>query len=264
MATITTLLNTDSGSVSLGVINDNFEALNDDKIESDSADTLENKTIDVDDNTVTNLETDNFKSSAKSGLDTKVITGTPGAAEQLGKFNSDGDLVAAGVSVTTTAPATGALDTTIPTSQAVQEAIDAQLTKELFVLVAGGNTVASAYDTALGNFVLNTADSGENVYFMFKVPANFNSLTSAVVVMIPDATETIQYDLASSIVAVGESYASNNQSSDNLTASATTDVMLSVTVSAVLGGMVAGDYVALRFNSNITTLRVIGLTIVYA
>ena len=68
MSTITPVAGTTTPSSLVGILNDNFDALNDDKIEADSADTLENKTNDFDDNTVSNIETDNFKSSAKLDL----------------------------------------------------------------------------------------------------------------------------------------------------------------------------------------------------
>lgn len=59
--------------------------------------TITNKTIDVDNNTVSNIETDNIKSTAKTGLDTTLFTGTKGAAEESMKMNADWDLVSANI-----------------------------------------------------------------------------------------------------------------------------------------------------------------------
>lgn len=55
MSTITTILSTDNVGDSRAVINTNFSNLNTDKIEAASADTLTNKTIDADNNTISNL-----------------------------------------------------------------------------------------------------------------------------------------------------------------------------------------------------------------
>lgn len=268
MATITDLSASDSGSTSMGVINTNFDNLNTDKIEADSVDTLTNKTIDADGtgNAISNLDTANTKTSAKSGLDTTFVTGTKGSTDELGKWNSDGDMVSAGVSVTTTAPTTASTDTTIPTSQAVQEAITAQmLTKEFFVPVTAGNTLTSAYDTAVGDFPTNTPDSAQVLYFVFNIPSNFTSLTSVKLVMIPDATETIQYDVDVDYGASGESRTANSATISNQTESATADVILvGSDIKSALANVQANDYVGMKITSDTTQLRVLGLKVVYS
>lgn len=265
MSSITTLNAGDSGSTSLGVINTNFSNLNTDKIEDDSADTLTNKTIDVDNNTVSNIETDNLKSTAKTGSDTKVVTGTAGSTDEIGKFNADGDLVSSGVSSTTTQPQTSSDDTTVPTSKAVWDALQAEVTtREMFVPVSAGVTNGDPYDSVVGDFAISTPDSAQSIYFNFKIPDNFNSLTSAKIVMIPDASETIQYDLDTDYGASGEAYNLNTESLSNETAGATTSQLLEVDTSGVLTSINASDYVGLKLTSDTTTLRVIGLFIKYA
>jgi hypothetical protein len=92
MSTITPLNLNDNGSTSRNVINDNFETLNEEKLEAAGAATLEDKTIDADENTISNLEVDNFKSSV-------IVT----HAEGIVANNND---------------------TTIPTSSAVKAYVD--------------------------------------------------------------------------------------------------------------------------------------------
>lgn len=77
MATITSLQTTDTGADSRNTINTNFDNLNTDKIESDSTDTLTNKTIDADGagNSITNIEDANIKASASIDA-TKIADGT--------------------------------------------------------------------------------------------------------------------------------------------------------------------------------------------
>lgn len=266
MATITTLLNTDSGSTSLGVINTNFSNLNTDKIEATQTVALTNKTIDGDLNTLQDIPYSAIKSTSRSGADVTLVTGTKGSTDELAKWNVDGDLVTAGVSITTSAPTTASLDTTIPTSQAVQAAITAQmLTKEFFVPVTAGNTLTSAYDTAVGDFATNTPDSAQVLYFVFNIPSNFSSLTSVKLVMIPDATETIQYDVDVDYGGHGEAYNVNTATITDETDSATADQILvgSDLVSALVN-VQANDYVGMKVTSNTTQLRVLGLKVVYA
>jgi len=264
MSTITTLQNTDTGSASLGVINTNFNNLNTDKIEATQTVALTNKTIDGDLNTVQDLPYSAIKSTSRSGLDVTVITGTKGSTNELGKFNADGDLISAGMSTTTTTPTSASLDTTIPTSLAVYNAIQTELSqKHFFVPVTGGNTVTSAYDTVVGHFVTNTPDNAQNLYFNFKIPDNYTALTEAVIVMIPDTTEIVQYDLNSNYGQVGELHTIGAESVLDATSSATINVLLECSAAGVLVGVTAGDYVGLRINSNTTTLQIIGLAIKY-
>ncbi len=55
--------------------------------------TLTNKTIDGDDNTVQDLPYSSIKSTSRTGSDVKLVTGTKGIADDLAVWNSDGDLV---------------------------------------------------------------------------------------------------------------------------------------------------------------------------
>jgi hypothetical protein len=60
-----------------------------------TTDTFTNKTFDANatGNTISNIETADIASAAKTGIDTKVVTGTAGTTNQVGSWNADGDLV---------------------------------------------------------------------------------------------------------------------------------------------------------------------------
>lgn len=267
MATITDLTSTTSGSASLGIINTNFDNLNADKIEADSTDTLENKTIDADDNTISNIETDNLKSSAKTGLDTKVVTGTAGTTNELGKFNSDGDMVGSGVSVSTTAPTSESLDTTVPTSKAVFDAINTYAggSKEMFIYPTVNSTGATAnpFTSAVGDFYTAVINDSNSVFFHFRVPSDFVSINSIVVVSIPDTTESIQYDVDTDYGALGESYNTHTGTISNGTQSVTINVLTETSIASALTSLNAGDYVGVNFASDTASLRIIGLYFKY-
>jgi hypothetical protein len=93
MATINNIPETEGVLDSLSKINANFTNLNADKIEADSVDTLTNKTINADNNTISELEVDNIKTTSKTGQDLKVVTGTNGTTQRLTKWDVNGDLV---------------------------------------------------------------------------------------------------------------------------------------------------------------------------
>lgn len=57
------------------------------------SETLINKSIDGDDNTITDLPYSAIKSTSRTGSDVKLVTGTAGTASDLSIWNGDGDLV---------------------------------------------------------------------------------------------------------------------------------------------------------------------------
>ncbi len=265
MSTITTLLNTDSGSVSLGVINANFAELEADKIEASQTVTLTNKTIDGDTNTLQDIAYSSIKSSSRTGLDTKIVTGTKGSANEIAMWNSDGDAVSSGVSVTTSAPSSSSDDTTVPTSKAVQEAITAQLTaKELFISPSKGT---DAVLSVVGTLPYMQLDATETGYFHFRVPANFTTLTSVNLIIYPDATETLQMDVTVSMGAIGEAYNNHTTTISNTTKSVTTDDFTEWDLVSLTGTpfapMLAGDIVSMSIVSDTTLTRIVGLSIKY-
>jgi hypothetical protein len=116
----------------------------------------------------------------------------------------------------------------------------------------------------IGNWAyVSLGASGNGCCFTFRVPHDFSSLTAAVVVMIPDATETIQYDLYASACALGANYNSDDRSSLNQTQAVTVSDLTEVSVSGVLSSLAADDYVTVHFESDTAALRVIGLRFKY-
>jgi hypothetical protein len=67
--------------------------------------TLTNKTIDGDDNTLQDIPYSAIKSTSRTGDDTKLVTGTEGSNGNLASWNADGDLVDSGTSATVLMPA---------------------------------------------------------------------------------------------------------------------------------------------------------------
>lgn len=263
MATITVLTGTDSGSVSMGVINTNFDNLNDDKIEATQTVALTNKTIDADLNTITDLTPTNVKTANKSGLDTSFVTGTKGAVNEVAKWNTDGDLVSTGMTIEETLTG-GTL--TIPNSKAVKDYVDAEVntSKEIFFPVYKG---ADATFSLVGTLVHTQLDAGDVCYFTFLTPSNFTTLTSVDLLIYPDTTETLQMDVVVNIGGEGEAYNTHTTTVLNTQKSVTTTVLTWWNLDTLAGTpftpMQAGDVVSVSITSDTTLSRVVGLRFRY-
>ena len=123
-----------------------------------------------------------------------------------------------------------------------------------------------AHDAILDDWPHNTAGAANEVAFVWHVPSGWTGFNSINVVMIPDASETIQADIDVSVAAAGEDYNADTRQSLNETKDVTASDITewdSVEVGTLFGGIAAGDYVAIRFQSDTDTLRVLGLRISY-
>jgi len=135
-------------------------------------------------------------------------------------------------------------------------------TKEFTVLIAG-EAAGFAYTTGMGDYQTATITSTQNVNFMFKVPADFVSLTSCVVVLIADATETVQWDVTATFAATGQAKGTHSDSITNATESTTLDAFFEAPVTDALTSIAAGDHVGLQFESDTSDLQPCYLVFTY-
>ncbi len=115
----------------------------------------------------------------------------------------------------------------------------------------------------VGNWDVVSINAVQDTHFIFQVSESFESLVNAKVVMIPDATETIQWDINVSVSAVGEAFNNDDRSAVDQTLAVTADQITEVDISGQLAGLVGGDYVAIDFLSDIADLRIIGFEFDY-
>ena len=127
--------------------------------------TLTNKTIDGDDNTVQDLGYDTIKSTSRSGSDATLITGTKGTASDLSIWNADGDLVDGPTPPTGTIVGTTDTQTltnkTLSTGCAVDASADENLTGHSVyrqAIINGNFDVWQRSTTAAWNSLYHTAD----------------------------------------------------------------------------------------------------------
>lgn len=163
--------------------------------------------------------------------------------------------------------------TTVPTSESVKAYVDANAgsaTKEFFVPViasfpASTGTRRHPYRDSVQNMQFVQTYTAEAVAFLFHIPADFASLTDIVMVMIPDATETIQFDQRVTYNSLGESV-SGSTITNNRTASVTSGQLteVSLVTGTVFDALSANDYVGIYVESDINSLRILGLRVKYA
>ena len=139
-------------------------------------------------------------------------------------------------------------------------------TKEFIVPISQYNIAGAAfpYNATIADFATCTAADTGAMRFNIYVPADFTTLTSAGVVVIPDATETVQWDVATDFGAIGEHYATNSGSLTNSTLAVTDSYLAELDVSGALTGLAAGDNVGLNFTSNTNHIKAVFLRIKYS
>lgn len=170
-------------------LNTNFGNLNTDKIEADSTDTLTNKTINADNNTVSNINSTNCDAT---GIDNDIVSGTAGTTDNIAKWNSDGDLVDASVAVSTTAPSGSSNNAQIPTSLAVHTAVSNAISSGqrpydfLFPYghFATNTDTFEAQDVVTGAtaqyvpFLESSTGAGSNYWFLTHIPSGVTAITA--------------------------------------------------------------------------------------
>lgn len=151
MSTILPLDNSDTGSVAKTKIDSNFAALDTDKIEATQAVVLTNKAINADDNIVSELETDNFKSGVVSTNTSLGTSDTVIPSQKAVKSYVDGTAIAGAPDASTTTKGIVKMSVA-PVSQANPVAVgdnDPRLFQEESYIAGEGISVDSAVAIAV-------------------------------------------------------------------------------------------------------------------
>lgn len=133
--------------------------------------------------------------------------------------------------------------------------------QDKFVFIA-----ATDYSANVGNFRVRAVAGSGSYRFTFHVPFDFNSIVSAGLVVIP-AGDVVggNIDLSTEYGAIGEVYNLNTETDTTSTYSFTTNQLGLLSITTVLTGVAAGDYVGLLVNHLAigTTLNYLGLLLRY-
>ena len=139
--------------------------------------------------------------------------------------------------------------------------------REMFIYAVAETGVPATfpYTTSFGatRFSTTTLAAADIARFLWKVPSDFNLLDDISVIIIPDASETIDWNADADYGALGENANNSTEGVDNNTLAVTINKLTAVDVSDVHTGIAAEDYVATQFASNTSSLQVVGLRIKY-
>ncbi len=124
-------------------------------------------------------------------------------------------------------------------------------------------TTTEVYQTATADLVLSQVSSADQIYVAGKVPDDFATLVELVLIVWPDATETVQYDLDSNYAAVGEVHTTHSEQALDQTKALTVNTLDELDVSGVFSSLAAGDVFGLRFSSDTNNIYAIGLSLKY-
>lgn len=119
-------------------------------------------------------------------------------------------------------------------------------TKEFSVpmTIPTGGATGGGYDQ-FGGILLNDVDESARV--SFHIPHDFSSITEAVLMVIPFATQAAaNWDIFSSYAAKGEPRNTHAESDVASTYNVTNGELFEVDISGILSALSAGDYVGIR------------------
>ncbi len=139
-------------------------------------------------------------------------------------------------------------------------------TKEFFVpvtIAGNGGSMTGLFNRSVA--ILNGAD--ERAYIDFFAPADFSSITSAVVVVYPTATQgAADWDTYSDYAAIGEAHNIHSESNTASTYNVTDDQFFEVDISGILSSLAAGDYVGIRLRQGTVghDVNIIGIRFKYS
>ena len=149
------------------------------------------------------------------------------------------------------------------------EGFEKKVEKEIFVHTV--NPSPNDWD-GTDSWPVTRITNADECYFIFKVPDDFNDLVEAAIVLLPDTTEAIEWDVYCQAARAGdaEDRFTNNMLNEtkNVTQWVIDEIdLLKGTPHGLFGYSAAGlrpnDYVAIWFASDTTELLVLGMRIKY-
>jgi hypothetical protein len=106
-------------------------------------------------------------------------------------------------------------------------------------------------------------DSSQKTEISWAVPETWVSTTEVLLLVYPDATETLTIDFDIASIAPGEALDANATSSQNQTKAVTANQLTEWDITSLLPTVAAGDYLGFRMDSDTDNIRVIGIRIRY-
>lgn len=270
MANIQTFNQTDTGTEIKDKLNNNFANLNTDKIEAADTVTLTNKTIDGANNTISNLDSTNFASTALTNpaaatTQQDILTGTLTTSGEVASFDANGNVQSSGFTISSSSTL-GNSATTIPNELALHNYMTQNLAHKQFFLqpIYSSGTINSVQNTFGGREVDGI---GDVVSFFGHIPSNGGgSWTVDHIKMwfLPLATGTFSGTVETQFAVNAEDVSTMTTNSESLsTISVTQNEMHVQTLgSGIATGLAIGHGMGIKYTHNSTLdLIVIGVEI---
>jgi hypothetical protein len=137
-------------------------------------------------------------------------------------------------------------------------------TKE-FIVRFGFENGTLTRDGYFNTIVSVQLDSTDNCTFTFKVPNDFNVLSNCSILVEPNATETVQWDLHSTAVALGEDIDEGSETETlNMTLAVTQNLLSEMDITSAMPGTIAAlDWIGVGFDSDTDHIYPIALRFRY-
>lgn len=126
-----------------------------------------------------------------------------------------------------------------------------------------------AAEGSTSTFPIVIADSTQKMRIAGAIPDDFVSIVSCELVIVPSGTHTMTVDFIIGSVAPGETAGANDATNANMAKDLTNDqitewdLLTADSGSSILPTVAAGDYMGFRMDSDVNTLRVVGIKFVY-
>ena len=98
----------------------------------------------------------------------------------------------------------------------------------------------------------------------FFIPPEAASAIKVFVMIVPDTTETVQYDVVGDHAALGQLITQGSDTITDGTLAVTDNTLAELDVSDAFTGVAGGDYCGIEFQSDTTNIRCIGLCVEYS
>ena len=149
--------------------------------------------------------------------------------------------------------------TDVASQQSIKKYVDDSVGTKDFWIVPQSASVENNFTVDSWRSV--NINAVQEVFFNFKLHSGCSSVTAADVIIVAENTDTAQWDLHISFGAAGEVNTANDASSLNETQAITDTEIEALDVSSVFAGVAGGDIVSLNFESDFSSLRVVGLNV---
>ncbi len=155
----------------------------------------------------------------------------------------------------------GVVDPTTDQQVATKKYVDDNITKEFWIPLGYSNPTLSNQ----GDFQMVLMVANSFVYFNFKVPADFTSLTHVKVVGISASGIAVDWTVTTDFAAIGEVYTTNSDSDTANAVGTTINEIEEMDISAAFTGLVAGDIAGVKFvTDNACNYELLGLIFKYS